>query len=260
MKTQFTLFLSIVVVCVALCPPAASADSSKASVTPAASAEAQLAQASRLWQQMERAPAPQKMDLLAQTLANLAIVRRQWPNDKRAVARSGIMLADLSAEFGALPKAINGLLEALPAASNTDLEPGVELRLGKAYEQQGNVTEAEKHFLRAETTMRASHLNRVESHGVLNNTGLFYSRQNKPSEAIRRFHEAQELPGLSVAIKVSLQLSAVKEAAKLGKDDSTQEFAKFDALIVEAQHTNLSHGEASAIDDMQKDAKRVRGR
>jgi tetratricopeptide (TPR) repeat protein len=260
MKTQFTLSLFIVVLSVALWPASASSDSSKATVTPAASAEAQLAQASRLWQQMERTPPPQKMDLLAQALANLALVRRQWPNDKRAVARSGIMQADLSAEFGALPKAIDGLWEALPAASNTDLEPGVELRLGKAYEQLGNATEAEKHFLSAERTMRASHLNPVESHSILNNTGLFYSRQNKPSEAIRRFHEAQQLPGVSVAVKVSLQLSAVKEGGKLGKDVWAPEIAKFDELIVEAQHTSLSHGEASAIDDMQKDAKRVRGR
>jgi tetratricopeptide (TPR) repeat protein len=164
MTKQLTLFLAILILSGVLSSTVASCASSKAVATPAASAEAQLALASKLWQQMERTPQPQKFDLLAQTLANIAIVRKQWPNDKRAVVRSGMMQADLAAEFGALPQALDCLLDALQAASKTEMEPGVELRLGKTYEQMNNTGEAEKHFLRAERTMHAQHLSRVERH------------------------------------------------------------------------------------------------
>jgi tetratricopeptide (TPR) repeat protein len=258
MRRQLALSLWILVFA-AFVPSALEAQVSvKGSAVPAPSADAQLAQASRLWQQMDRAPLPQKLDLLAQTMANLALVRKQWPNDKRAVARSGIMQADLAAEFGALPKAIDGLLEALPAASKTDMEPGVELRLGKAYEQIGNAAEAEKHFLGAERTMHASHLNRVESEDILSSTGLFYSRQQKPSEAIRRFHEAQRLPGQDVVNRATLQLQVLREAVKINGETSIQEFASFDDLMAEAQRSTLGHGDAALIADVQKDAKSVR--
>jgi len=207
---------------------------------------------------MEQTPPPQKFDLVAQVLGNLAIVRKQWPNNKAAVARSGMMQADLSEELGVLPQAIDGLLEALPAASKTDMEPGIELRLGKAYEQMGNATEAEKHFQGAEKALHGSHLNRIESTDILNNVGLFYARQNKPSDAIRRFHDAQKLPGQDVVRRASLQLSAVKEAVKLDHGVSTQELAQFDDLIAEAQHANLSHDDAAAISNMEQHAKRLR--
>jgi tetratricopeptide (TPR) repeat protein len=206
---------------------------------------------------MERTPLPEKLDLIAQTFGNLALVRRQWPNDKRAVVRSGIMQADLAAELGALPKALDALLEALPSASKTDQEPAVEWRLGKAYDESGNPAEAEKHFLNAERTMRSSHLNRVESQNILNSSGLFYSRQEKPAEAIQRFHEEQLLPGQDVVGKAVLQLSVVKEAVKLSKGESAKELAELDSLIVEAQRTNLGHDDAALMGDLQKHAKRI---
>jgi hypothetical protein len=87
---------------------------------------------------------------------------------------------------------------------------------------------------------------------------LFYSRQNRPSEAIRRFHEAQILPGQGVVNKLSLQLSVVKEAVKLGKDVSAQELAQFDQLVADAQRTNLGHDDATAVNDMQQHVKRIR--
>jgi len=170
------------------------------------------------------------------------------------------MQADLTAEFGALPKAIDALLEALPAASKTDMEPGVELRLGKAYEQQGNAAEAEKHFLGAERTMRASHLNRVDSEDILASTGLFYSRHQKPLEAIQRFHESQRLPGQDVVNRAMLQLQVLREAVKTNAETSKQEFAAFDDLIAEVQHSTLGHGDAVVIADVQKDAKDLRER
>jgi tetratricopeptide (TPR) repeat protein len=257
MRKHILAVVSLFVVTLIACSAIASS-ASKASVTPAASAEAQLAQASTLWAQMERTPPPQKFDLVAQVLGNLAIVRKQWPNNKDAVIRSGIMQADLAEEFGVLPQAVDGLLETLPAASKTDMEPGVELRLGKAYEQMGNATEAEKHFQGAEKALHGSHLNRIESTDILNNVGLFYARQNKPSDAIRRFHDAQKLPGQDVVRRASLQLSAVKEAMKLDKGASAQELAQFDDLVAEAQRTNLSHDDAAAIGNMQQHAKHIR--
>jgi tetratricopeptide (TPR) repeat protein len=230
---------------------------SKAVVTPAISADAQLGQASKLWQQMGRTPLPERLDLIAQTFGNLDLVHRQWPNNKRAIVRSGIMQADLAAELGALPKTIDALLLALTAASKTDQEPAVEWRLGKAYDESGNPAEAEKHFLNAERTMRSSHLNRIESQNVLNTSGLFYSRQGKPAEAIRRLHEEQLLPGQDAVGKAVLQLSVVKEAVKLSKEESAKELADLDSLIDQAQRTNPGHDDATLISDVQKDAKRI---
>jgi tetratricopeptide (TPR) repeat protein len=190
-------------------------------------------------------------------MANLDLIHRQWPNDKRAIVRSGIMQADLAAEFGALPKTIDALRLALAAASNTDQEPSVEWRLGKAYDEAGNPAEAEKHFLNAERTMRSSHLNRIDSQNILNTSGLFYSRQGKPEEAIRRFHEEQLLPGQDAIGKAVLQLSVVKEAVKLSKEESAKELADLDSLIDQAQRTNLGHDDAALIGDLQKHAKRI---
>ena len=103
-----------------------------------------------------------------------------------------------------------------------------------------------------------AHINRIESTDILNNVGLFYARQNKPSDAIRRFHDAQKLQGQDVAERASLQLSVIKEAAKLDKDISAQELAQFDDLVAEAQRTNLDHDDAAAISNMQQHAKHIR--
>src|SRR5438132_4146871 len=92
-----TVVLPVSVLCAASKVTSAS---SKATATPAASASEQLAQATRLWRQMNQKTAPaEKLDLFAQTWANLALVRQVWPNDKTAFVRSGVMQADLAAEF-----------------------------------------------------------------------------------------------------------------------------------------------------------------
>src|SRR5947207_2608010 len=144
---------------------------------------------------MQRTSGRQKMELFAQAWGNLALVRKQWPNDKNAVVRSGIMQADLATEFGAWSKAIDPLLEILPAAAKTDSEPQVEMKLAQAYEQTANIAEAENHLLAAERAVHAAHSGRVEAEGILNAVALFYSRRNNPRAAIQRFREAANLPG-----------------------------------------------------------------
>ncbi len=89
MRHQLSVFLAFVVMSAGLAPAIASSAASRSVVTPASSAEAQLAQASRLWQQLERTPPPQKQDLIAEAMGNLVIVRKLWPNDKRLLATTG---------------------------------------------------------------------------------------------------------------------------------------------------------------------------
>jgi tetratricopeptide (TPR) repeat protein len=230
----------------------------KGIVTQAASAAEQLARAAKLEMQMERTPIPQKFDLLGQTMANLSLVRKVWPDDKKAVVRSGVREADLATEFNLLPKAIEILLEILPAAAKTDTEPQVEQKLGFAYEQTGNTVEGEKHLLAAEQAMHRTHPNRVESEGILSSLGMFYSRQNKPQEAIQRFREAEALSGQDVVNRMTYQLAVVRESARLGKDVAVQELARFDDLAAEAQSTSLSAADATSVSHMKNDAQRVR--
>jgi tetratricopeptide (TPR) repeat protein len=244
---------------VSIASAASSTSSSvKAQVRPAASAAQQLAEASRLWQEMDRTPAPQKMNLFAQTWSNLTLVRKAWPNDKVACVRSGIMQADLAGEFGILPKAVDALLEVLPAAAKTPTEPQVERRLGQAYEQAGNTAESEKHFLAAERALHATHLNRVESQATLSSIALFYSRQNKPQEAIRRFREAENLPGQDLVNQTRFQLSVAQEAARLSKDAAAPELAHFDDLVAAARRTTLSSVDATVLNHMVQHAQRIR--
>ena len=260
MKNALSLAVVVTLAPAASTASAASSTSSsiKAQATPAASAAQQLAEASRLWQEMERTPAPQKMNLFAQTWSNLTLVRKAWPNDEVACVRSGIMQADLAGELGIMPKAVGALLEVLPAAAKTNLEPQVERRLGQAYEQAGNPTESEKHFLSAERALHATHLNRVESQATLSSVALFYSRQNKPQEAIRRFRQAGNLPGQDLVNQTRFQLSVVQEAARLGKDAAAPEVARFDELVAAARRTNLSSVDATVIDHMAQHVQRIR--
>lgn len=168
------------------------------------------------------------------------------------------MQADLAGEFGILPKAVNALLEVLPAAAKTAAEPQVERRLGQAYEQAGNIAESEKHFLAAERALHATHINRVESQATLTSIALFYSRQNKPQEAIRRFREAGNVPGQDLVNQARLQLSVIQEASRLGKDAAAPELARFDDLVAAARRTNLSSVDATLLNHMAQHAQRIR--
>jgi tetratricopeptide (TPR) repeat protein len=207
---------------------------------------------------MEETPQPRKMDLFAETWANLALIRRMWPDDKSAFVRSGIMQADLAAELGAWSYAVNPLLEVLPAAAKSDVEPQVERRLGQAYEQMGNVADAERHFLAAERTMHSAHLNRGESQAILTKLGWFYSHHGKPREAIQRFREAQNLPGQDLLSQANFQLAILQQTVPLGKDAAAPEFARFDDLVAVAHRTTLSPGEAAEVNHMVQHAQRLR--
>jgi tetratricopeptide (TPR) repeat protein len=256
---SIALFSTLVISASAFCAEGTVSSSSiKGSATRLASPAEQIAQASRLWQQMERTPAPQKLDLFAQTWANLALVRKAWPNDRNACVRSGIMQADLAAELGVLPKAVNALLEVLPAAAHTNMEAQVERRLGRAYEQSGNPAEGEKHFLAAERALHATHTNRVDSQAVLSSVALFYSHQNKPQEAIQRFREAENLPRQDLVNQLHFQLSILDEAARLGRDAAAPELAHFDDLVSAARRTTLSPVDATLVNHMTQHAQRVR--
>jgi tetratricopeptide (TPR) repeat protein len=209
-------------------------------------------------QMMRTPPGPQKFDLAAQVLANLSPVRMAWPNDKNAVVQSGIMQADLITGFGGWAKAVDVLQEVLPAAIKTETEPEVEAKLGQAYEQTGKALEAEKHFLAAEQAMHRTHPNRVESEGILSMTGMFYTRQNKPVEAIQRFREAEALPGQDIVNKIRFQLSVAEQAIRLGNNAHVAEFARLDDLILEAQRTNLSANDATMVSHLKEHAQRLR--
>jgi tetratricopeptide (TPR) repeat protein len=232
--------------------------SAKVIARKAASATAQIALASRLSLQMVRTPAPQKFDLLAEAWANLSLVRKAWPNDKPAAVQSGVMQADLAAEFNLWPKALDVLLEILPAAGKTDAEPRVEQKLGQTYEHIGDIAESEKHLLAAEQAMRRVHPNRVESEDILSSLGTFYARQNKPQEAIRRFREAGALAGQDVVNKMQFQLAVVEQAARLGQDVAAPELTRLDDLISEAHRTPLSASDATLVSHITQHAQRIR--
>lgn len=252
--TLSTLLITASAVCA---PPIVSKNSSKASATRAVSAAEQLALAARLSAEMERTPPPQKLDLFAQAWSNLSLVRSAWPNDKNAVVQSGVMQADLATEFSAWQKVVDVLVEILPSAANTDSEPHVEQKLGQAYEQVGNAAESERHLLAAERAMHRTHLNRVESEEILSRLAMFYSRQNKPQEAMKRFREAQNLPGQDVVNKMRFQLSLIEQADRVGKNVAAPEFLRFDDLISESQRTALSPSDATLVSHMKQHAQRV---
>jgi lipopolysaccharide biosynthesis regulator YciM len=231
--------------------------SAKVMVQKAASAAEQLAIASRLSLQIARTPAPRKFDLFAEAWSNLSLVRKAWPTDKKAVVRSGIMQADLAVEFNQWTKAVDVLLEVLPAADKADTEPQVEQKLGQAYEQVGNLAESEKHLLAAERAMHRVHPNRVQSEDILISLGTYYSRQNNPHEAIKRFREAAGLSGQDVVNRMQFQLSVAKEAARLGKDAAVPELRILDDLVSEAHQTRLSPADATLVNRIAQHAQRI---
>jgi len=248
----------ITLICVLLLPAATFAESSNAMVSAAPTAAAQIARAQQLLQQLQQAPPAQKFELFAQAWGNLAIVRKRWPNDKNAVVRSGIMQADLAAEFGAWSKTIEPLTEILPAAAKTDSEAQVEQKLGQAYERTGNAAEAETHLLAAERALHSAHAGRVQAESVLSTVAMFYARQNKPQEAIQRFRAAANLPGQSAINKTHFQLNVADQAARLGRDAAAPELTRFDDLVLAARSTSLTPADATLLDHMVQHAQRLR--
>lgn len=259
MKNPFFISLfSVLIVGSADFAAASASTSASATATRAASAAEQLAQASRLWREMENTPAPRKLELFAEVWSNLTLVRRAWPDDKVSTVRSAIMQADLAGELGILPNAVTPLLEVLPTASHTGFESQVERRLGQAYEQMGNAQESEEHFLAAERAIHSSHAGRVEAEETLSNVAMFYSRHNNPRAAMQRFREAANLPGQDVVNQMHFQLAIAEQAARLGKDSAAPEFARFDDFVSAAHHTTLSAADANAVNNMMKHAQRIR--
>lgn len=232
----------------------------KATATRAASAQEQIAIASRLTRQMEQTSGPQKMELFAQAWSNLRVVREFWPNDKDAIVRSGILQGDLAVEMGGWGPAIAPLLEVLPAAEKTPMEPLIERRLGEAYENTSNVAEAEKHLLAAERTMRSAHLDRVEMQAILSGLAMFYSRQNKPREAIQRFREAMNLPGQDHVGRIGFQVSIAEQTMRFSPNEADTEFARVDDLILAARKTTLSPSDANLVNVMADHAQQLRRR
>jgi tetratricopeptide (TPR) repeat protein len=234
------------------------ATSKAVKVTPAASPTEQLTRAKQLLQEMERTAPPKKFDLFAEAWSNLALVRKAWPNDKTAVLRSGVMQADLAAQFGVWPEVVKTLLEVEPAAAKTDMEPQIEQKLGQGYERIGDVLEAEKHLLAAEQAMHAAHSDRVQSEEILTSLATLYARQNKPQEAIRWYREAQKLPGQDAINKVQFQLQIAEQAVRIGRGAAEPEFTHFDEFVAAARQRTLSPGEASLLNDMVRHAERLR--
>jgi tetratricopeptide (TPR) repeat protein len=226
-------------------------------VRPAASAAEQIDRAKELMRKMHQTPPPAKFDLFAEAWSNLGLVRKVWPNDKNAFLRSGIMQADLGAEFAAWPNVVQALVEVEPAAAKTDMEPQVEQKLGQAYERIGNVAEAEKHLLAAERAMHSAHSDRVQSQEILTSLATLYSRQNKPQEAIRRFREAQELPGQQSINKVQFQLQIAEQAAHVSRDAAEHELTHLDEFVSAARQTTLTPAEATLLNDVVSHAQRL---
>ncbi len=236
--------------------------SARVEVIPAANGAEQIRRAIQLQQKIYQVQLPQqKFDALAETMANLQIIPKVWPNDTAAIVRGAIMQADLGAEFGLYPNIIEALLPILPLVGNTTSEAGVERRLGEAYEMSGKFVEAEKHLLAAERSL-APTANRVEAEAVLGNVAMFYSRRNQPREAIKRLRRQGQWPGQDVVNKMISQLEILKNAVRLRDDPAhdvaRQELARFDDLLFLARGTILSPGDAHLVESMAQHAQRIK--
>jgi hypothetical protein len=234
-------------------------------VVPAASSADQIRRAIQLEQKVYDAQQPQqKFDALAETLANLQIIPKLWPNDTTAIVRGAIMQADLGAQFGLFPNIIGSLLPIVPLVQRTALEPGVERRLGQAYEMTGNIAEGEKHLLAAERSLGSSQVDRVEVRAVLGTIAMFYSRRNQPREAIKRLHRQADLPGEDIVNRMMSQLQIVKQAVRLSDDPLHQEakgeLAAFDQLLFRARGTPLTAPDANSVEHMAQEAQRIKDR
>jgi tetratricopeptide (TPR) repeat protein len=241
--------------CIAL---SAAAATSSARVSRAASAAEQIARASSLWMQMDHTPLPQKMDLLAEAWANLALVPKAWPNDANAVVRSAVMEADVAAEFGLWGKVVRPLTDALPSAAKTNSTAEVEERLGQAYAEIGDPSAAEEHYLAAERAMHTDHVNRVESQAIVSGLANLYARQNKRPEALQWFHAARDLGGQDAAHRVVFQTLAAEQALRIDRKTLTAELAQLEELIAAARRTTLSPADATTVNHAEQQADRIR--
>ncbi len=234
-------------------------------ITPAANGAEQIKHAIELQRKLDQAQEPQqKMQLLAETLANLSAVPKMWPNDTAAIIRAAIMKADIGAEFGLFPNIIEALLPIAPLVQKTDAVPGVERRLAEAYEMSGKFAEAEEHLLAAERSLESARVNRVEAEAVLGATAMFYARRNQPREAIKRLRRSAELPGQDVVNKMINQLEILKQAVRLSDDPghavARLELATFDDLLFRARATSSRVEDSKLVENMAQDALGVKYR
>jgi len=232
-------------------------------VTPAANGAEQIKRAIQLQRKIDEAQLPQqKFAALTETLANLKIIPKTWPNDTAAVVRGAMLQADIGAEFGLFPVITDALLPVIPLVQKTAQEPDVERRLGEAYEMMGKYVEAEKHLVAAERSLTPKLMDCADANAVLTSVAMFYARRNQPREAIKRLRRKAELPGQDVVNKMISQLEILKQAVRLSDDPAyavaRQELATFDDLLFRARGTTLSSQDARLVENMANHAQRIK--
>lgn len=205
-----------------------------------------------------------RVQRVLEVIANLDVVRQRWPKATDAIIEAAFLQADVALEFNMPRNAADALAAAVPAAANTERDAWVQFRLGAAREAAGQLADAEKHFLAAETSPRFKKLDRIDANEALQTIGMFYVRQNKPREAMKRFRLAAELPNQTPEHAALHRLSALREAVRLKDDDSKAE-AKRDAKALREAlhaaranaHTAKRPAESQSIAAIERDLERI---
>jgi tetratricopeptide (TPR) repeat protein len=205
-----------------------------------------------------------KVQRVLEVIANLDVIRHAWPNATDAIVDAALTQSEVALEFNMPRNAVDALTAALPTAAKTRHDARLEYRLGAAHEVAGQFRDAEKHFLAAEDSPNFKKLDRFDADDALQTIALFYMRQNKPRESLKRFRQAAELPNQTTNGKARHRLSALKEAVRL-KDDNERTEAKREAQALR-DVLRLARGDskdagrptdAQILSDIERDMQRV---
>jgi tetratricopeptide (TPR) repeat protein len=199
-----------------------------------------------------------------EVIANLDVVRRAWPKTTDAIVDAALMQYDIAMEFNMPRNAVDALAAALPSVKKSRHEPRLEYRLGAAYEAAGDLSAAESHYHAAEKSAHFKLVDRIEADDALQHIAMFYARQNKPRESLKRFRAAADLDGQSPTLKVLHRFAALKEAVRLsddaGRDEAKREAQALRDAIKDAKDktkNKRSSSDAVMLTDVERDMQRV---
>lgn len=165
-------------------------------------------------------------------MTQLWVVPQRWPNDTENVLRSYEMYADLGLSTYSPRNAAEALHKALPISEKTLHHPGIERRLGTAYDMLADYEAAERHFVAAEESPEFRRLTKFERREILKDAANFFSRQGRARDAMRRHRDAADLAEEGSQERAGSLLFSLQEAVHL-KDDRDRYEAKRQAKEVE---------------------------
>lgn len=226
--------------------------------------ELQLKKAMRIAATAHDGTKEERLQRFAEAAANLGAVRYAWPNDTGAVLESAIIQAELALGLGQTDNAIAVLEPYVYLAERSGDIAVVHSMLIDAYGNKGDTRNIERHIKDGDHALRTTKVPTTDAYKFLNSAANYYMTHRMPREAVKRYRQMADLPGEQPEFAALSKLSSLKAACMIAEDPrhdtARQEAKELDDLIFKARSNNRSAAEAAIIENVARDAAKIRVR